>query len=163
MLKNQFDSNSVWWVNTSALYILILVYLTLTLIQGHRCVRKEKKSALIISQSFQSIWIESGLLSSLVSVANLMFILFRSFNILGREPDLRDLIKNNINIGLYSDIYGPISFKLGLIVRSTFIYQFWWPLPSSKVTVVWETKLRCSFSRKCRCRVGWKSVCFQNL
>ena len=41
---NRFDSNLVWWYNfyTIALYIMILVKLTLTLIQGHRSAKNHK-------------------------------------------------------------------------------------------------------------------------
>ena len=43
---------------------------------------------------------------------DLILILSHPLNIQGRGPDLCDFVEENFNIGLYSDIYRPISFKL---------------------------------------------------
>ena len=40
----------------------------------------------------------------------------------GENPAYVILSKNKINIGLYSDIYRPTSFKLGIITEPTKIY-----------------------------------------
>ena len=54
---------------------------------------KADTSALIISQSFSSIWLEFALLLRLVGVMNLILILFHPFNIQGRKPYLGDFVK----------------------------------------------------------------------
>ena len=46
---------------------------------------------------------------------NVVLISSHSFTIQGREPYLCDLIKKICSIGVYSDIYGPMSFKLVMI------------------------------------------------
>ena len=51
-------------------------------------------------------------------------------------------MKKNLNIGLYSDIYRSLSFKLGMKIETTTHNIFilvWWPWPSFMVTVEWET------------------------
>ena len=56
---------------------------------------------------------------------NLILILFRPFNIQWRESVFCDFVKENNNkkyIGLYSDIYRVISFKLGVMVGTTMLY-----------------------------------------
>ena len=65
---------------------------------------------------------EFGKLLRLVSVVNLILVLFRLFNIQGREPYSCDFIKKKVNIGLYSDICRSISFKLGVIIETTKFY-----------------------------------------
>ena len=50
----------------------------------------------IISQSFQLIWMEFGVLLRLVSVKNLILSLSLPFNIQGREPYLRDLVMKTL-------------------------------------------------------------------
>ena len=81
---------------------------------------------------------------------NLIFILCRPFNIQGKEHYLRDLFfilktttaattAKTFNVGLYSDICGLISFKLGMMAESTKLYiliSVWMTLTSFKVTVV---------------------------
>ena len=47
---------------------------------------KAKLSAPIMSQSFQSIQMECGILLRLVSVTSFILILFRPFDVQGREP-----------------------------------------------------------------------------
>ena len=59
-------------IDSSKVYILILVEVTLTFIQGCRCARKQQTYGPIISQNFQSIWI----LLYLVGLMNLMLIYF---------------------------------------------------------------------------------------
>ena len=71
-------------IDTIELYMLILVLLAVTFIQGHRCARKQEYLRQL-SQSFQSIWIEFGVVLSL-GVMNLVLILSYPLNIQGREP-----------------------------------------------------------------------------
>ena len=74
---------------------------------------------------------EFGLLLRLVGVMSLMLMLCRSFQIQGREPYLYDFVnKNNKttttttkhtqkqNVGLYSNIYRAISFKLDMVIET---------------------------------------------
>ena len=59
------------------------------------------------------------------------------------RPYLYGYINKNINTGLYSGTYRLISFKCGMMIETlgtTFLYQFGWPWPSLKVTVVWEIR-----------------------
>ena len=63
-------------IDTVVLYMLILVWLTLTLIQYHRGVIKQKFLHQLISQSFQLIWMEGGLLMKLVYVMKLLLTYF---------------------------------------------------------------------------------------
>ena len=79
--------------------MLIIVKLTLTKIQGHGYVRKQKHLRQISHK------------------------VFSRFDIKGRDLYLCDFIKkkkkNRVNTGLYSDIYRPISFKLGVMIETT--------------------------------------------
>ena len=70
------------------LNIFILVLFILTLIQGHRSARKQKISVAIVSQSFQSIWKEFGILLRLDDMINLKLSLSLPFDIQRREPNL---------------------------------------------------------------------------
>ena len=66
---------------------------------------------------------EFGKLVRLYDVMNLIHILSHPFNIQGREPYLPEFVGGKtFNIGWYSDIYRPISFKLGMIVETTKLY-----------------------------------------
>ena len=89
---------------------------------SHEC-EKAKTYASIVSQSFQSIQIEFFLLLRLASVVFLIPILFRPFDIQGREPYLCDLIKKTAA----ATTTGPLT----LICIQTFTDQFlldlvWW-------------------------------------
>ena len=55
-----------------------------------------------------------------VSVMNLMLILFRPL-FKGENSTSVILLKQTFKIGLYSDMYRPISFKLGMI-KTTMLY-----------------------------------------
>ena len=79
-------------IDSIVLYILTLILLTLTLILGHKSARKQKLVHQL-SHSFQSIWMEFGVLLRLVGVLNLIPILSRPFDIGGREPCLFILLK----------------------------------------------------------------------
>ena len=58
----------------------------------------------------------------LVGVMNLILLLSGPYNILAREPYLYNFINKNINIVLYSNIYRPISLKLGMMIETTKLY-----------------------------------------
>ena len=80
---------------------------------------KARNSVPVITQSFQSVVMEFGVLLRLCGVTNFMLIVSHSLNIQGRDAYLYDFININFNIGLYSDIYRPVSFKLGMMIEST--------------------------------------------
>ena len=99
MFMNGFDSNLVWW------QILFDNSLTeLEVIQRHRS--ESKNSLPIISPTFQSIWIEFGILLRLVDVMNLIIMLSCPFSIQGRELYYISIWfrLKNFNVCLYSDI-----------------------------------------------------------
>ena len=84
-------------INTILLYILSVVYVTLTLIEGHRDARskkkkKKKKSALHISQICVWVWIELGMLLRLLNLMNLVLILSSLINIQGIKSNIADLV-----------------------------------------------------------------------
>ena len=135
--------------------------------RGREC-EKTKPSAPIISHTFQSVCMEIDILLRLVGVMNLSFFLSRPFSFQGRNPYLCDFVKktkqnNNkkhthLNVGLYSDIYRPIFFKLGMVIETTDSYT---------LTLVWmistfnqghsymrNQNLLFPFFRKCRSKVG---------
>ena len=86
-------------INATEFYILILVKLTLTLIQGHISARKQN-----ILWQLSSIDLDGNrTVLRFVSVMNLMLILFHPF----KRENLAYMIslkRNNFNIVLYSGI-----------------------------------------------------------
>ena len=54
-----------------------------------------------------------------------ILILSRPFHIQGKEPHLRDFIEKNFDIGMYSDVYKPVSFRLGTVIE-TIDFQTWY-------------------------------------
>ena len=76
-------------VDTVELYIFkvtCIFKVTWTFIQGHRSARKQKTAALVVSYSFQAIWMECDLLFRLVSMMNLLLILSPPSPFQVREP-----------------------------------------------------------------------------
>ena len=153
-------------IDTVILYILILVWLTLTLIQGHRN-GKANTSAPIISQSFQSIWMEFGTVLRFVDVVNVILNLLSIWYV--RE---RTVLKFFFffffypNTGLHSDVYRLISVKLDMIIEIFKLYIFilvWMTLTFIESHSLRIQKLWCPFSRKFKYRFGWKSVCCHKL
>ena len=84
---------------------------------------------------------------------NLILILSCALSIEGREPYLYDFglkrKKENLYhwLVLYSDIYWPISLKIGVMIErplsSTCWCEFGWPWHLFKVTDIWEIKNFC--------------------
>ena len=64
----------------------------------------------------------------LAGLMNLILILFRLVNINGREPYWGDLKKKkkienkNVSLTLHSNIYCPISFKLGMVTDTVELF-----------------------------------------
>ena len=131
--------------------------------------KKAKTSALMISQSFQVIGMKFGIYCQLrlVSVMNLILCLCRPFNIQGRKSYLYDFSTKKFNIGLYLDIWRPLSFKCGITIGTTELYIFisvWMTLTIIQGhSCMRNQKLLCRFSEKFRCWFGWNSVCCYNL
>ena len=75
---------------------------------------------------------------------NLIHIWYHPFSIQGRAPYLYDFVRKTFNVGLYSDICRPVSFKLGLMTETTQLYILFksvWMTWTFKVTAVWEIKI----------------------
>ena len=92
---------------------------------------------------------EFGILVRLVGVMKLVLIACRTFIIqmrtylCGYAKKNKQTNKQNFYVGLYSDVYRPISFKLGLIIETTKLYilvSALMSLTSTQVTVVLEMK-----------------------
>ena len=89
-------------IHTIVLYILIIVSLTLTLIQGHRSERKQKLLHQFSHIGFK--WFEWNLVyhrDLLVWWTSYSFYLVHSV-VKGENPTYLILIKNNFNVGLYA-------------------------------------------------------------
>ena len=99
----------------------------------------------LISQSFQSIWMECGTLLRLVSVMNLI-ILFGAFNIQGREPYLCDFVHKQIWRWLVFRHLPTDFFQTWHVIRYHWILHFDISLVeldlSFKIIVVWEIKMK---------------------
>ena len=97
--------------------------MTLTLIRRHRGARKQNLLYLLSHKVFRLIWMKIGVL-----LYNESFSSSRWINIHGRELGLSDLVlKTN---GMRTDIWGPISLKLGVMIHSATLNS---PIP------VWVT------------------------
>ena len=89
--------------------------------------KKANTSAPIISQRFQSISMVFGIELKVVGVMNLTLISSCPFTFQKREPCWCEFLKKNktkttttkTNVGLYSDIYRAISFKLFMRIGNT--------------------------------------------
>ena len=103
---------------------------------------------------FQLILVEFAILLRLVGVMNLILILSHPFSIQGREPNSCDFIekRKKINVFLYSDIYGSVSFRLGLMIKITKLYiliSVWMTLTFIQGhSCMNNQKILCPFSQK---------------
>ena len=81
----------------------------------------------------------------------------------GENPTCYFLLEN-FNVGLYSDIYRPISFKLGMVIAIT--SSTFWYLDDldlySRSQLCQNQKVWCPFSQKFLCWFGWNVVCCRN-
>ena len=163
MFIDQYDSNLVWWyilLYTASFHHFYWIWHWFKVTQD---CEKAKTSLAIISQSFQLIWMELDLLLRTVGVVNLILMLSHLFCVQGKEPYFWDFVKKkSFNIGLYSDIYGQISFKLGIMIETTKLYI----LISVLVTFTFiqghrcmgNQKLWCQFFCKFEYQCWWNSV-----
>ena len=148
---------SVWFkigmmIDTSVLCILILVSLTFSFIQGHRSVKKQKPLCQLSHKVFN--WFEWNLVycwDLLVWWTSYSFYLIHLV-FKGENSTPVILLKKNFNIGLYSDIYRPVSCKLCVMIETTKPYTH----ISVWLTVTFiqghscmrNQKVQCPFSRK---------------
>ena len=123
---------------------------------------------------FQLIWMGFCILLRLVRVMNLILIFISSSHFSrvsrlvifqGIEPYLCDFVrgKEPSNIGLYSDIYRPVSFKLAIMIGTTKFFMLisvWIKLTFIQGhSCMRNQTLWCPFSQKFRRPFGWNSVC----
>ena len=128
-------------IETTKLYIFTSVWITLTLIQGHRSARKQKRLCQLSHTVF------SWFAWNVIYVWDLVWWSSYSYYVIhsvfkGESPT--DMISlKNLNVDIYSDICGQVSCNFGVMIKSLcspLWYQFGWPWPSFKVTVKWEIK-----------------------
>ena len=105
---------------------------------------KAKQFVPVISQNFWLVWIEFGILLRLVDVMNLILISSHPFST-GENH-------TKFNIGLYSHIYRPISFRFGTLIETTMLYiliSVWMALTFIQSdSCMRNQKLLCPFSHK---------------
>ena len=116
--------------NNCCLYILILVWSTLTVVQGHRNARKQKLVCQLSHKVFSHC--EWNLLYCWGLLLWWAWYWFAAFIQYSRERTLlmcfdkkkkqHTHIHTCLYIGLYSDIYRPISFKLVMIIETSNLY-----------------------------------------
>ena len=128
---------------------------------------KAKTSAPIILQSFQLIWMEIGTLLRIVGMMNLIIILFHPLSNQGREPNFCDFVSKNFNVGFYSDISRPISFRFGMMIERTKLYimvSLWMTLTFIQGhSCIRNKKFGCPFSHQFGYQFGLNSACCHNL
>ena len=77
------------------------------------------------------------------------------------------IIRKKLNMGLYSDIYNPVSFKVNIMIEITRFYIFISVLDDLHFiqghSRMGNQKLWCPFSRKTRYRFGCNSICCHDL
>ena len=83
------------------------------------------------------------------------------------DPTYVVRLKGNLNIDMYSDIYGPIFSKSSMIIETTklcILILIWVTLTFIQShSCMRNQKLCCLFSYKFKYRFGWNSVCCHNL
>ena len=108
--------------------------------------KKAKTFAPVIPLFCILIWMVFDTLLRPVGVLNLILILSHPFNIQGREPYLFRFWKKKWKLSCIQTLADQFLLNLVWWKRSlscTFWYQFVWPWPSFKVTVVWEINNFC--------------------
>ena len=127
-------------IETTKVYILIPVLMTLTFIQCH--MYEKSNIFLLILQMFQTMWFQFSLLPQPLGLLKCMLNLFHMINFQGRLLYLHDFIKYTFNICLCQNTCEPFFFsKPGMMLdtNSAVWFQFEWPWPSVKVTELWDS------------------------
>ena len=86
---------------------------------------------------YSRIWMKCGMLPWPDILFKLMLNSVFVIDIQGREPYLGDVCKEHAKISLSSVVYEPISFKLGVMIDTTKLYN---------VTGLQESRSLCSYS-----------------
>ena len=99
----------------------------LNLILVKKLQKKSKSYCASVSQNFQSVWMEFGMLLRFVHLTSLILTSCCLISVEGREPYLGDfslfvfqlflILRPNVGMGL--DLYKLISFKLAGMIDST--------------------------------------------
>ena len=144
-------------IETFTLYILISVWMFLTFIQGHSCMKSNKNSVSTFLENYLLIWMKSSVLSQPVGLLKFMLNLFCTNDIHGRELCWGDFMKCVFNILLCRHTCELIYFKLSLMLDTSKLYNlipFWMTLMFTQVNRVrGKLKLVQSFC----CKVSWSS------
>ena len=106
-------------VETTEIYILIAVWVTLSFMQGYSWMRNQKLVVLIFSQMLQPILIKFSMLPQPFGLLKLMLTLFCKIYFQGRELYKADFRKCTFNIGLCPDTYKLICSKLGSTLNTS--------------------------------------------
>ena len=131
--------------------------------------RKQKVSAPFISQIFQWIQMEFGMLLRLVcGLMSLILTLSHLISIQGTELNLANfVIKKTLTFGFHSDIFRSISFKLCIVTDTAILYCL---MPVGMILTFIQghsckrkQKLLLSFSRKFLNWFGWNVVSCHDL
>ena len=148
---------------TIGFYVVILVYLFYSDSRSRECKKQKFQHRL----SYKVInrlgwhWVHGWDLLAWWTLHS--YYLVYSYS---RESYLCDSEKK-IMVGLYSNIYKPIYFKLGMLTETTKSYiliSVWITLTFIQVhSFMWKQKLLCPLSQKSRRGFGWNSVCCHNL
>ena len=70
-----------WMIDTTKLFSLIAVWMTLTIIRNHNCVKKAEISSFIFSQISQSVWMKFGKLPLPVNLLKLILFFPRDYHL----------------------------------------------------------------------------------
>ena len=107
-------------IETTMLFILISVWMTWTITQGHNCMRNQKlwcPFLCIDLDAIQYVTTTCGLLK-------LMLDLFCTRTIPGRELCWLDFVKHMLNIFMFLDTCELICFKLSFMLNANKRYKF---------------------------------------
>ena len=138
---------------TTKLYILISVYVTLTFIQGHSCMTNRKLRCSFL-RKFAIHLDENQYVATNCMFAEPHARFSCTSNIQGRELCWRDYIKYTINIVLCRDTCEQICFKIGMMLVTTRLYSLV-PVPESR-ELKHVQSFFCKFARSnTNVRGGW--------
>ena len=109
-------------IEITNLWILVSVWMTLTFIHGHSCMKRNASVSIFLEISLL-ILTNFRMLLQLVDLLKLKLNLFCTNNIQGRKHCWHDFIKYTVNIVLCWDISEPICFKLDMMWDMTILYS----------------------------------------
>ena len=123
---------------------------------------KSKTSVIIFLQISHSIWMKLSMPSQSVGLPKLILEMFCIIDMQGRKLYLHDFVKYLFNIGLYSNAYEPVSFKLKMIdtAKLHILIPLWMTVTFTEghwVTIILE------LMQFFYCKVAWSSQNFWNI